>query len=225
MTGKPLTADLMMLLFDELSDHLALYGEHGRVFLVGGAAMALAYDAGRATLDIDALFQPRHAINDAVRVIGERHQLPPDWLNDAVKVFVTADDPDARVVYQTGHLTVSAASPEFLLAMKVRSGRATRDLHDAAVLAEISTAANDVLPPLIQAVVFATNKCFHHQPFAGIHDSVPESNTATKRSLPDSRTSQISPVLIATPSLFGGMYSGMISSLDLRKPLPVNGST
>ena len=66
----------------------------GRVFLVGGAAMALAYDAGRATLDIDAVFQPRHAINEAVRLISERHQLPPDWLNDTVKVFVTDSLPN-----------------------------------------------------------------------------------------------------------------------------------
>ena len=137
MNSDPLTADLMMSLFDELSDHLASYAEHGRLFLVGGAAMALVYDIGRATQDIDALFQPRHAITEAVRVIGERHHLPPDWLNDSAGSFVTADDLDPRIVYQTEHLTVSAASPQFLLAMKVRSARLTKDAHDASVLAAI----------------------------------------------------------------------------------------
>lgn len=38
-------------LLDELSDELAARGARAEVFLVGGAALAIAYDAARAARD------------------------------------------------------------------------------------------------------------------------------------------------------------------------------
>ena len=37
-------------------------GVHGDLFLVGGAAMALAYSTRRATRDLDAIFEPKQVI-------------------------------------------------------------------------------------------------------------------------------------------------------------------
>jgi hypothetical protein len=42
-------------LLAELSDELAHRGARAEVFLVGGAAIALAYDTRRATRDLDAV--------------------------------------------------------------------------------------------------------------------------------------------------------------------------
>jgi hypothetical protein len=134
MTPDVLTPQSMVALFDELSDHLATQDVHGTLFVVGGAAMALAYEPGRVTLDVDALFAPYHAIQEAAQIIAARHGLTPDWLSDAVRVFDIGVDPQARQVYGSEHLSVTVPSPQRLLAMKIRSGRLTRDMHDIRVL-------------------------------------------------------------------------------------------
>jgi hypothetical protein len=120
-------------LFDELSDELARRGTRAEVFLVGGAAMALAYDARRATRDIDAVFQPKDEVYAAAAVVAAHHDLPADWLNDGVKGFLPGDDPQARQVYESGSLRVDVASPEYLLAMKLLAAR-EQDVDDIVML-------------------------------------------------------------------------------------------
>jgi hypothetical protein len=45
--------------FAALGDRLVHRGVVADLFIVGGAAMALAYDANRVTRDVDATFVPR----------------------------------------------------------------------------------------------------------------------------------------------------------------------
>lgn len=45
-----------------LGDELSRQGIRGQIFIVGGAAMALAYSTRRVTKDIDAVFEPKSAI-------------------------------------------------------------------------------------------------------------------------------------------------------------------
>jgi hypothetical protein len=47
--------------FRRLGDRLARRGVVADLYVFGGAAMALAYDARRSTRHIDAVFQPAHA--------------------------------------------------------------------------------------------------------------------------------------------------------------------
>lgn len=59
--------------------------------IVGGAAMALGYDARESTRDVDVIIlAPMEAA--AVRVlahrVGEERGWPADWLNDGVKGFL-----------------------------------------------------------------------------------------------------------------------------------------
>jgi hypothetical protein len=55
--------------FTALGDRLLRRGIVADVFVVGGAAMALAYDATRVTRDVDALFKPHGIVHDeAMRV-------------------------------------------------------------------------------------------------------------------------------------------------------------
>lgn len=56
--GGQLDADGVRALFQELSDRLAAAGVSAQLFVVGGAAMALAYDRDRLTRYVDALFVP-----------------------------------------------------------------------------------------------------------------------------------------------------------------------
>ena len=117
-----------------LADELDRRGVRAELFVVGGAAMALAYSRSRITKDIDAIFEPKATVYEAAQVVAEELGMPQDWLNDAVKAFAPGDDPDRRVVFSTPALEVSAASPRYLLAMKIFSSRVGVDAEDIKVL-------------------------------------------------------------------------------------------
>lgn len=117
-----------------LADELDRRGVRAELFVVGGAAMALAYSRSRITKDIDAIFEPKATVYEAAQVVAEELGMPQDWLNDAVKAFAPGDDPDRRVVFSTPALEVSAASPRYLLAMKIFSARVGVDAEDIKVL-------------------------------------------------------------------------------------------
>lgn len=132
--GPELDAEDVRALFQELSDRLAASGVHAQLFVVGGAAMALAYDQGRLTRDVDALFVPAPEVRQAAEAIGTAHGLEPDWLNDAAKGFLPGQDEHPTTVFESDSLLVQIASPEYLLAMKLHASRDERDLDDAATL-------------------------------------------------------------------------------------------
>ena len=52
----------------------------GEMYVVGGAAIALAYDTRRSTRDIDAVFEPKTAIYAAAAEVSERLGLPQGGL-------------------------------------------------------------------------------------------------------------------------------------------------
>lgn len=118
-----------------LAEVLHARGITGEMYVVGGAAIALAYDARRSTRDIDAVFEPKLAVYDAAAEVARRLELPPGWLNDAVKGFLAGDDPDASPVLEVPGLRCLAASPRVLLALKVLAHRIGEDEDDVRLLA------------------------------------------------------------------------------------------
>jgi hypothetical protein len=134
-----LTRDRILELFVELDQELVKSSTRSDMFLVGGAAMALAYDARPATRDVDAIWHPSAEVRAAAARIARRHDdLEIDWLNDGVKGFLPGDDQGARrVVFEGDALTVSAASPEYLVATKLLASRASRDEDDIRLLYRI----------------------------------------------------------------------------------------
>ena len=105
------------------------------MYVVGGAAIALAFDERRATRDIDAVFEPKNAVYDAAAVVADDLKLPGGWLNDAVKGFLESEDPAAAPVLELPGLRVLAASPETLIALKVLAHRVGEDEDDLRLLA------------------------------------------------------------------------------------------
>jgi predicted nucleotidyltransferase len=100
------------------------------VYVFGGAAMALAYDARRATRDIDAVFQPYGVVVEEAWAVADELGWPRWWLNEQASAYVApGGDPSAPRVFDHPGLRVSAASPEHLLAMKVLAAR-RRDAED-----------------------------------------------------------------------------------------------
>jgi hypothetical protein len=130
-----------------LAARLAEQGLTGEMYVVGGAAIALAFDERRSTHDVDAVFEPKTAIYAAATAIAEEHGLPEGWLNDAVKGFLSGPDAGATPVLDVPGLRVATASPRILLAMKVLAHRAGEDDGDVRLLAsELRlTTATDVL--------------------------------------------------------------------------------
>ena len=133
-----LDRDAILSLLGDLSDGLARRGVRADVFLVGGAAMALAYDARRATRDLDAVFAPTSVVRAAAADVAASHDLPEDWLNDAVKGFLPGRDHEARRVFESDALRVDVASPRYLLAMKLLAARAGADVEDIRTLYRLS---------------------------------------------------------------------------------------
>lgn len=107
----------------------------GELYVVGGAAIALAFDERRATRDVDAVFEPKLIIyEEAARVADELH-LPAGWLNDGVKGFLAGPDPWPAQVFEVPGLRVQSASPEMLLTLKCMAHRLGEDDDDVRLLA------------------------------------------------------------------------------------------
>ncbi|MGH3259195.1 MAG: hypothetical protein ACRDOU_27980 [Streptosporangiaceae bacterium] len=120
--------------FRRLGERLARRGVVADIYVVDGAAMALAYDSRRSTRDIDAVFQPHGVVLEEARAVAAELGLPSWWLNDQASVYVASGgDAGAPHVFDHPGLRVSAASPEHLLAMKVLAAR-RRDVEDISYL-------------------------------------------------------------------------------------------
>ncbi|WP_141721775.1 DUF6036 family nucleotidyltransferase [Micromonospora citrea] len=122
--------------FRRLGDRLARRGVVADLYIFGGAAMALAYDARRATRDIGAVFQPHGIVLDEARAVADELGLPHWWLNEQASAYVApGGDATAPRVFDHPGLRVAAASPEHLLTMKVLAAR-RRDAEDIRFLVD-----------------------------------------------------------------------------------------
>ena len=96
--------------------------------------MALAYDARRATRDIDDVVLPHGVVLEEAHALAAELGLPRWWLNEQASVYVApGGDAEAPLSFDHPGLRVSTASPEHLLAMKAVAAR-HRDIEDLRVL-------------------------------------------------------------------------------------------
>lgn len=133
---RQLTKKDIRRLLELLDTELAAQQVQGELYLVGGAVMCLALGARESTRDVDGFFRPTKTIREAARRVAGRVGVPDDWLNDAVKGFLSprgSFDPYLELPY----LKVFVASPAYLLAMKcaaLRLAEEFRDLDDVKFL-------------------------------------------------------------------------------------------
>jgi predicted nucleotidyltransferase len=116
-----------------LGELAANEGETLQLVLVGGAVMALAYNARLSTQDVDAFILPppdAARLRHWVTLVAAERGWTDDWLNDGAKGFVHG--------YKTGNVLLTAdgievrqLAPEQLLAMKLSAWRDDTDINDA----------------------------------------------------------------------------------------------
>ena len=98
--------------------------------------MCLALEARDATKDVDALLKPAAVVREAAVRVAARAGVPANWLNDAVKGFLSPRG-DFDAFLDRPHLRVFVAAPSYLLAMKcaaLRLGEEFQDLDDVRYL-------------------------------------------------------------------------------------------
>lgn len=136
-----LTREQLVMLLTEVSEYLEDKGVHGELYVVGGAAMALAFDARRITSDVDAVFAPTAVIREAARHVAGTHPdllADEDWLNDAAKGLIPPGPaPEYQVALDLPGLRVVVPPPDYLLASKVYASRVDRDGDDIEFLANL----------------------------------------------------------------------------------------
>ena len=91
--------------------------------------MCLAFAARPSTQDVDALFRPVTEVRKAAARVAIRANVDSNWLNDAVKGFLSPQG-DFAPFLELDHLRVMLAQPEYLLAMKCLAMRIGTEFHD-----------------------------------------------------------------------------------------------
>lgn len=138
MPKARLTRKELLLLLSELSNELTSRSIEANLYIVGGAAMVMAFEARNSTRDIDGRYTPKAVIDQIAAIVGERHDLSAEWLNDHAAMFISpvVDDPSPIPIMAEGSVRITAASAEVMLAMKLRASRPRLDGADIAVLCD-----------------------------------------------------------------------------------------
>lgn len=122
---------------ENLDDYLRALGKEFRrlngksmpaeIILIGGAAVLANYGFRDMTYDIDAVIHAASSMKEAINTVGDSLGLPNGWLNsDFIRTkSYSPKIPQYSVYYKTfsNVLTVRTISGEYLVAMKLMSGR------------------------------------------------------------------------------------------------------
>lgn len=125
-------------------------GMPAEIVLVGGAAVLTGYGFRAMTSDVDALIRAASTIKEAINTVGDQLGLPNGWINADFQRTASFSPKLAEhsKYYKTfcGVLEVRTIEAEYLIAMKLRSGRQFKnDLSDViGILAEHEKRGNPI---------------------------------------------------------------------------------
>lgn len=152
------TKEDILKAFEEIGE---IASEHGVIIdigVYGGSAIALQWEFRRSTRDVDiVVFGDPQFLREAAAIVASRHGWPDNWINDAVKGFVSARQ-DVQLYLEFPRksedpgLRVFTPAPEYMLAMKCMamrtgSGEDRSDIGDIKNLVRITgvKSTDDVL--------------------------------------------------------------------------------
>lgn len=139
-----LTKEIILQAFCRLGEIARDQGKVIDLAVYGGAAIALAFDARPSTKDVDAVVRGDPSVlRAAVDQVGDELGLPPSWLNDAVKGFLSERDSASLTLFgsfpnaNSVGLRVYIARAEYLFAMKCMAMRLSDTPGEGSDLADI----------------------------------------------------------------------------------------
>lgn len=129
------------------------------IILVGGAAILAGYGFRDMTTDIDAVIHASSFMKDAINHVGDKFELPNGWLNtDFIRTASYSTKLNQFSAYYRTYsnvLSVRIIGAEYLIAMKLRSGRQYKnDMSDVVgILAEHDKRENPITLEQIKTAV------------------------------------------------------------------------
>ena len=98
------------------------------LIIVGGASILLNYSFRETTVDIDCLDVQDALMNEIINIVGEKYQLPNDWINTD---FIKTNSYTPKLIqyssyyksYANGSLVIRTIKDEYLIAMKMMAAR------------------------------------------------------------------------------------------------------
>ncbi len=138
MSSNVFTKDDLENYLKELAkEYRKLAGKNipAEIVLVGGAAILVNYGFRDTTTDIDAIIHAASSMKDAIYRVGDKFDLPHRWLNtDFMRTgsySLKLDEVSVHYKELSNVVSVRMITGEFLVAMKLRSGRKYKnDLSD-----------------------------------------------------------------------------------------------
>ncbi len=124
-----LTKENILDAFEEIGGIAKDRGIIVDIGVYGGSAIALQWEFRQSTRDVDiVVFGDPKFLREAAGIIASRHGWPENWINDAVKGFISANqDVELYMEFPKGAenpgLRVFAPTPEYMLAMKCMAMR------------------------------------------------------------------------------------------------------
>jgi hypothetical protein len=125
MPYDPLTKNLISRALRRLGELARAEGLTLEVSLYGGAVFTLVYGSRDSTKDVDAVVHPSQAARRLAERVAKELELPEDWLNDHVRLFLAEKEDKRRLKgdeFGPG-LRVSVPTAAYLLALKLRAFR------------------------------------------------------------------------------------------------------
>lgn len=137
-SSTPFTRENLDFFLKELAKEFKKLGGRNmpaEIILIGGASILTNYGFRDMTYDMDTVILTSSAIKEAINRVGDKYGLPNGWLNTNFKrtKSYTPKLIQFSVYYKTfsNILTVRTVTAEYLIAMKLMSGRMYRnDLSD-----------------------------------------------------------------------------------------------
>jgi hypothetical protein len=125
MPYEPLTKNLITRALRRLGELALAEGVTLEVSLYGGAVFTVVYESRDSTLDVGALIRPAEIAKKLAVQVAEELELPEDWINDHVRLFLSEKEAKRRLKgdeFGPG-LQVSVPTAAYLLALKLRACR------------------------------------------------------------------------------------------------------
>lgn len=143
------------------------------LILIGGASILVNYEFRNSTSDVDCIDVNNILMNDAIIKVAEKYDLPTDWINTDFKITKSYSDKliNYSTYYKTfgnGTLEIRTIKDEYLIAMKLASGRKYKnDISDiVGIISEIKKERDISLSEIEKAVIDLYGDMSKVDPFA-----------------------------------------------------------